>query len=127
MNILSGCLAVGSPALATYSLTLTALNRRYISHGFHQLKDRVQNLREARSEYSYMVERVDSAAFILREVQQCPMRANQRDGALASLIVLDDPGRQHFWKSAAKDLKNTRRGFTYSFLAQGTRSYELPY
>jgi hypothetical protein len=74
-----------------------------------------------------MVERVDSAAFILREVQQCPMRANQRDGALASLIVLDDPGRQHFWKSAAKDLKNTRRGFTYSFLAQGTRSYELPY
>ncbi|KAJ7811231.1 hypothetical protein B0H14DRAFT_3479897 [Mycena olivaceomarginata] len=80
MNILSGCLAVGSPALATYSLTLTALKRR--------------------------------------EVQQCPMRANQRDGALASLIVLDDPGRQHFWKSAAKDLKNTRRGFTYSFLAQ---------
>ncbi|KAF7353980.1 hypothetical protein MVEN_01084500 [Mycena venus] len=118
MNILSGCLAVGSPALATYSLTLTALNRWYISHEFHQLKDMVQNLRDTRPEYSYMVERVDSAAFILREVQQCPMRANQRDGALASLIVLDDPGLQHFWKSAAKDLKNTRRGFTYSFLAQ---------
>ncbi|KAF7344030.1 hypothetical protein MVEN_01692500 [Mycena venus] len=118
MNILSGCLAVGSPALATYSLTLTALNRWYISRQFQKLKDMARNLKDARPEYGYMVERVDSAAFILQEVQQCPMRANQRDGALASLIVFGDPGLQDFWRFAAKDLKNTRRGFTYSFLAQ---------
>jgi hypothetical protein len=48
------------------------------------------------------------------------MRANQRTGELANLIVLNDPHRQNFWKIAAKDLSNTRRGFTYSFLAQGT-------
>ncbi|KAF8144273.1 hypothetical protein K438DRAFT_2029243, partial [Mycena galopus ATCC 62051] len=59
---------------------------------------------------------VADASFILQESQQCPMRANQRIGELASLIVLAD--RQNFWKITAKDLKNTRRGFTYSFLAQ---------
>jgi hypothetical protein len=67
-----------------------------------------------------MVERVEAAEFILREVQPSPMRANQRTGELANLIVLND--RQNFWKIAAKDLNNTRRGFTYSFLAQGTYS-----
>ncbi|KAF8144263.1 hypothetical protein K438DRAFT_1782995 [Mycena galopus ATCC 62051] len=71
--------------------------------------------------YHYMVDRVADASFILQESQQCPMRANQRTGELASLIVLAD--RQNFWKIAAKDLKNTRRGFTYSLLAQGPRKW----
>jgi hypothetical protein len=69
-----------------------------------------------------MVDRVKAAAFILKEVQQCPMRANQRTGELANLIVLNDPDRQNFWKVARKDLTNTRRGFTYSFGAQGAQS-----
>src|ERR1700761_7624205 len=118
LNILSGCLAVGSPALAAYSLALTLSNRLYISRKFQQLKHSVE--RETRQEYHYMAERVDAAAFILKEAQQCLMRANQRTGELANLIVLNDVHRQNFWKIAAKDLNNTRRGFTYSFLAQGT-------
>jgi hypothetical protein len=120
MNILSGCLCVGSPALAAYSLALTAFNRWYIAFKFQRLKSSAAT--DTRQEHDYMVERVETAGFILQEVQPSPMRANQRTGELANLIVLNDPHRQNFWKTAAKDLSNTRRGFTYSFLAQGTHS-----
>ncbi|KAJ6496198.1 hypothetical protein C8R45DRAFT_1211840 [Mycena sanguinolenta] len=114
MDLLSACLCVGSPALATYSLALTAFNRRYISDKFKELKERAETDTQLR--YRYMAERLDAAAFVLQESQQCPMRADQRTGELASLVVL--PDRQNFWLIAKKDLDNTRRGFTYSFLAQ---------
>ncbi|KAF8145331.1 hypothetical protein K438DRAFT_1991968 [Mycena galopus ATCC 62051] len=39
MDLLSACLCVGSPALATYSLALTAFNRRYITSKFKALKE----------------------------------------------------------------------------------------
>ncbi|KAJ7124225.1 hypothetical protein C8R44DRAFT_875283 [Mycena epipterygia] len=101
MDLLSGFLCIGSPALAAYSL----------------LRNRAE--RETHKQYQYMVERGDAAAFILQGTQQCPMRANQRNGELASLIVLDDGRIDNFLKTAAKDFNNTHRGFTYSFLAQG--------
>ncbi|KAJ7841756.1 hypothetical protein B0H14DRAFT_2782486 [Mycena olivaceomarginata] len=116
MDLLSACLCIGSPALATYSLALTTFNRGYIATKFHRLKEMVE--KDTQRRYHYMVERINAAGFILQECQQCPMRANQRTGELAELLVLNDPDRQNFWKIAAKDLKNTRRGFTYSFLAQ---------
>ncbi|KAJ6559728.1 hypothetical protein B0H19DRAFT_1145684 [Mycena capillaripes] len=115
-NILSGFLCVGSPALAAYSLALTAFNRGYITKRFKVLKQTVE--RETGPEYHFMAGRVDDAAYILREGQQCPIRANQRNGDLANLITMSGPHRQNFWKIAAKDLRNTRRGFTYSFGAQ---------
>jgi hypothetical protein len=113
-NILSGFLCVGSPALATYSLALTAFNRWHIIRQFKALKQIV--VREMGPEYQYMADRVDTAAFILRESQQCPICAS---GDLAELITVNGPHRQDFWAAAAKDLENTRRGFTYSFGAQG--------
>ncbi|KAE9391608.1 hypothetical protein BT96DRAFT_925214 [Gymnopus androsaceus JB14] len=116
LNILSGCLAVGSPALAAYSISLTAFNRWHISREFQRLKVMAQ--REIHSEYEYMIKRIDAAAFILQEAQQCPMRANQSDGQLGSLISMKDHHTDKFWEIAKKDLNNTRRGFTYSFLAQ---------
>ncbi|KAJ6522471.1 hypothetical protein B0H19DRAFT_1202764 [Mycena capillaripes] len=116
LDLLSACLCVGSPVLAAYSLALTALNRRYIARKFQRLKNSAE--KDTRMEYHYMVDRVGSAAFILQEAQQCPMRVNQRTGELGSLIALNDKPRQNFWRTAAKDLSNTRRGFTYSFLAQ---------
>lgn len=116
-NTLSGFLCVGSPALATYSLFLTVLNRRYLAARFQALKRTVE--RETGPEYHFMAGRVEDAAYILQESQQCPIRANQRSGDLANLITLNGPHRQNFWQIAAKDLKNTRRGFTYSFGAQG--------
>ncbi|KAJ6495233.1 hypothetical protein C8R45DRAFT_1094892 [Mycena sanguinolenta] len=114
MDLLSAFLCVGSPVLATYSLALTAFNRRYIKNTFEQLQERV--VTETKECYHYLAETLDAARFVLEESQQCPMRANQRTGEFACLIVLLD--RQNFWLIAAKDLENTRRGFTYSFLAQ---------
>ncbi|KAE9404708.1 hypothetical protein BT96DRAFT_1016074 [Gymnopus androsaceus JB14] len=116
LNILSGCLAVGSPALAAYSIALTAYNRWYISREFQRLKVMAQ--RDIDSKYEYMVKRIDAAAFILQEVQQCSMRANQSNGQLGSLISMKDHHTDKFWEITKKDLSNTRRGFTYSFLAQ---------
>ncbi|KAF8175981.1 hypothetical protein K438DRAFT_1979487 [Mycena galopus ATCC 62051] len=113
-DLLSACLCVGSPALATYSLALTTFNRNYIAAKFKRLREKAE--KDTKQRYDYMVERLDAAAFILQESQQCPLRADQRNGELASLVVL--PDRQHFWRTARKDLTNTRRGFTYSFLAQ---------
>ncbi|KAF7326757.1 hypothetical protein MVEN_02594700 [Mycena venus] len=111
MNFLSACLCIGSPALAAYSLSLTAFNRWYIALKFRHLQSPVK-------ESDYMDKRIKAARLILKEVQPSPMRANQRTGELGSLIAL--PGRRidTFWKTAAKDLENTRRGFTQSFLAQ---------
>ncbi|KAF9062644.1 hypothetical protein BDP27DRAFT_1427702 [Rhodocollybia butyracea] len=124
MNLLSACLSIGSPALAAYSIALTAFNRRYISIAFRQIKEIAQNNARCR----YMVERVDAAAFILQESQQCPMRANQKAGELASLIILDEDNcQQKFWLTAEKDLRNTRRGFTQSFLAQGSPDVGLQF
>ncbi|KAJ6576151.1 hypothetical protein DFH09DRAFT_1031678 [Mycena vulgaris] len=116
MDLLSACLCVGSPVLAAYSLALTAFNRSHISHEFRRLKRAAET--DTRQEYRYMVDRVEAASFILQEAQQCPVRANQRTGELGSLIALNDPHRRNFWTLAAKDLKNTRRSFTYSFAAQ---------
>ncbi|KAJ6600521.1 hypothetical protein DFH09DRAFT_1128388, partial [Mycena vulgaris] len=115
MDLLSACLCVGSPVLAAYSLSLTAFNRSHISREFRRLKRAAET--DTCQEYHYM-RRVEAAAFILQEAQQCPVRANQRTGELGSLIALNDPHRRNFWTLAAKDLKNTRRGFTYSFAAQ---------
>ncbi|KAJ7031199.1 hypothetical protein C8F04DRAFT_1111902 [Mycena alexandri] len=115
-DILSAFLCVGSPALATYSLALTVFNRRYITARFQALKRTVE--RETGPEYHFMASRVEAAAYILQESQQCPIRANQRRGELANLITMNGSHRQNFWEIAAKDLKNTRRGFTYSFGAQ---------
>ncbi|KAF7355978.1 Pleiotropic drug resistance ABC transporter protein [Mycena venus] len=64
-NILSGFLCIGSPALATYSLALTAFNRWYITDRFKKLRRMAE--RDTPREYHYIAERVDAAAFILQE------------------------------------------------------------
>ncbi|KAK6977395.1 hypothetical protein R3P38DRAFT_2581868 [Favolaschia claudopus] len=111
-NLLSACTCLGSPALAVYSLAITASNRVYINNKFNTLKNQLP------VKYGYLVKRLDSIALILKEAQQCPVRANQRHGELATLLLLNDSERDEFWKGAEKDLKNTRRDFTYSFAAQ---------
>ncbi|KAJ7239432.1 hypothetical protein C8J57DRAFT_1727319 [Mycena rebaudengoi] len=113
-NLLSACLALGSPALAAYSLMVTALNRRSISGKFQRLR----GLMNKELPHAYMAERLAKAEYILRETQQCPMRANQRTGELGNLIALKDSHRQKFWINAAKDLKSSRRDITFPFLVQ---------
>ncbi|KAF7326124.1 hypothetical protein MKEN_00463900 [Mycena kentingensis (nom. inval.)] len=114
-DLLSACMCIGSPALATYSLALTQFNRGYVEKRFKQLKERASRETNARA-YGYMRKRIKAAEYILQECQQCPMRVSQRAGELSSLVVRREWGV--YWARAAKDLSNTSRGFTYSFLAQ---------
>lgn len=73
-NIMSFFLAVGSPALATFSLSITIMNRAWIKELF---KHRLLNFRYQNSGY---VEQVEAVKFLLQEGQQVPLRASQERG-----------------------------------------------
>ncbi|KAF2202003.1 hypothetical protein GQ43DRAFT_13404 [Delitschia confertaspora ATCC 74209] len=114
-NFLSLCLSVGSPALITYSLTLTILNR-------YSLQSRWQTLHQAagsrgvQAKYNDFSKRVCEIQFLLQEAQQVPLRASQERGWLSSLIV--GPKNQEWWGNLKKRLMRTRRGVTFSLVAQ---------
>ncbi len=104
-------MAVGSPALITYSLTITILNRNWVRREFESLlKGLNKDLREK------IGERLEAAQYLLQESQQVPMRASQVGGWLSSLIVLDK--NEAWWTRVKKDLQKSRRGYTFSLVAQ---------
>jgi hypothetical protein len=107
-------MAIGSPALITYSLTLTILNRIWVRRIFGSLHKRLDDVpKDLRHE---LRKRLRAAQYILQESQQVPMRASQVHGWLSSLIALEE--NHPWWMRGKKDLKNTRRGYTLSLLAQ---------
>jgi hypothetical protein len=110
---MSGLLAVGSPALITYSLSLTILNRYWIRRQFAKLEEESQGVEELAPHLST---RIGAAGDLLQDAQQAPIRVSQEDGWLSSLIVLQ--ANDQFWKGVKKDLRNTRRGFSASLFAQ---------
>ncbi|KAL1303217.1 hypothetical protein AAFC00_006635 [Neodothiora populina] len=114
-NVMSFFLAVGSPALVTYSLTVTILNRYWVRGKFNKLFDRALST-NVRSSYPEMHLLVRAAQFVLQEIQQVPIRLSQEDGWLSSLIVL--PENLKWWINARKKLKDTRREVTPSLVAQ---------
>jgi hypothetical protein len=81
---MSGILAIGSPALVTFSLSLTMLNRYWIRRVFAELKRDAQVLEWA----PHIGERISAAGDLLQDAQQAPIRVSQEDGWLSSLIVL---------------------------------------
>lgn len=113
-NVMSFCLALGSPSLVTFSLTITILNRLWVRKQFDSLVKKAQRLNPQR--FPYFDRKVRSAQFLLQEAQQVPLRASQERGWLSSLIVI--PGNADWWKSLEGRLKATRRGFTASLVAQ---------
>ncbi|KAJ7327535.1 hypothetical protein DFH08DRAFT_710349 [Mycena albidolilacea] len=78
-NLMSILLNVGSPTLGAYSLLLSLLNSRWVAHRF--------------SDISYP--NAASAARILSNLQQVPLKVTTADGLLASLIVL--PENNEWW------------------------------
>jgi hypothetical protein len=68
--------------------------------------------------YADLRERLNAAETLLQEGQQAPMRASQEGGWLSSLIILKDTRNREWWRRVARDLKNTRRGYTFSTIAQ---------
>lgn len=110
---MSLALALGSPSLITYSLSLTILNRFWIRQRFASLRSDSRAVIERHPQFS---ERIKAAQYLLQEAQQVPMRASQEGGWLSSLIVLNN--NQRWWTGVKKDLRNTRRGVTFSLVAQ---------
>jgi hypothetical protein len=114
-NLLSLCLAVGSPALATYSLTLTILNRYSLRTRWHSLHQTALS-RAVHDKYSDFSNRIKAIQYLLQEAQQVPLRASQERGWLSSLIV--GPKNQAWWRNVQRRLSRTRRGVTFSLVAQ---------
>ncbi|KAG7095066.1 hypothetical protein E1B28_005856 [Marasmius oreades] len=91
-NLLAVFLAVGSPTLAAYSVTITVLNGRWISRLF--------------STYSYP--NAQHATRILSSLQQSPLRVNLDGFLLSSLVVL--PENDDWWSELVVWLN-----FTYTW------------
>ena len=108
-------MAVGSPALATYSLTLTTLNR-------YDVRKRMTAIREDHRavllHYTTYSRVLDSVEYLLAEAQQVPLRVSQEGGWLSSLLV--SPANRIWWERMMTRLKDTRRGVTFSLVAQGS-------
>ena len=74
MDGMSLCLAVGSPALIAFSLSLTCLNKKWARDEFKRLKTGV---REVSSAYPELDRRFKAEQFVIEEAQQVPLRASQ--------------------------------------------------
>ncbi|KAK5111673.1 hypothetical protein LTR62_004778 [Meristemomyces frigidus] len=114
-NFMSFCLAVGSPAMITYSLTITILNRFWVREKFAELQQKAAGP-NVQDRYGGYAERIRAAQYLLQEAQQVPLRASQERGWLSSLVVV--PENKDWWTRAEERIKSTRRGFTASLVAQ---------
>ena len=85
-NLTSVLLAVGSPTLAAYSLSLTVLNRRWVAQRF--------------SDISYP--NVDLAFHVMRGLQQAPLKIVKEDGLFYSLVVLHE--NNGWWRTLVNRL-----------------------
>jgi hypothetical protein len=114
-NIMSFCLAVGSPAFVTYSLTITILNRLWVRRTFRELSDKARPLSKRYGVDMYE-SRIRAAQILLQEAQQVPLRGSQEKGWFSSLVVV--PDNTKWWDHLEERLLNSRRGFTASLVAQ---------
>ncbi|RYP05049.1 hypothetical protein DL764_004068 [Monosporascus ibericus] len=105
-NVMSFCYALGSPMLITYSLMITILNQHWLRAKFRSLE----------SSHTPGNATAKNARIFLQESQQLPLRLSQEDGNLASLIVL--PENADWWRKLRESIQITRRGVTFSLVAQ---------
>ena len=111
-NFIALLLALGSPALVTYSLALTILNARRINEKFRQIKDDSQTLN-----HPLQTKAIKAARFLLIEMQHVPIQIyNGRRREISQLIV--HPDNWAWWCSLRQKLLITKRKWTYSLYAQ---------
>lgn len=106
-NSLSWCLALGSPALVTFSLVITILNRNHVRKTFTSLKNLARNPEDR--------QRLAAAERLLSDGQQVPLhvRDTQKFQALVEL-----PQNLPWWQDLPSRLKKYHRGVTPAFIAQ---------
>ena len=111
-NFIALLLALGSPALFTYSLALTILNARRINKIFRQIKDDSQTLN-----HPLQTKAIKAARFLLIEMQHVPIQVyNGPRREISQLIV--HPDNWAWWCSLRQKLLITKRKWTYSLYAQ---------
>ena len=110
-------MAVGSPALATYSLSTTIINRAAVRARFDALlkEARIFDEQNGGRHPGYAV-RIRAARILLQEGQQVPLRASEVDGWFSSLLTSAD--NKEWWERLEVSLKATRRGVTTTLVAQ---------
>lgn len=114
-TLMSFCLSLGSPALITYSLMITLLNRIWIYTKFKSLIKRTRHNR-LEDRYRAYGRRIEALFYLLSESQQVPLRTTQTEFWLSSLVV--SPLNQQWWENLQERLQRSRRGFTFSLFAQ---------
>ncbi|KAI6826728.1 hypothetical protein KC332_g1721 [Hortaea werneckii] len=114
-NVLSFCMAVGSPTLVTYSLTITILNRFWANKSFGSLRRRTEQP-DINNRYAGFFQRIIAVQYLLQEAQQVPLMLSMEAGWLSSLLVL--PANSAWWHTLRESLRATRRGVTASLVAQ---------
>ena len=112
-GFISLCMAVGSPALITYSLMLTIRSRALVREEFKVLR---RHIRDVQRMYSTFGQRLDAIQYVLEEAQQVPLRVSQEQGWFSSLIVA--ARNELWWENLESKLKDTRRGSTLSLVFQ---------
>ncbi|KAM7206481.1 hypothetical protein V8F20_002830 [Naviculisporaceae sp. PSN 640] len=112
-NIMSFCLSLGSPALATYSLMITILNQNWLRRLCESLPKYEDGENQIQNPYT---QRMSSARILLEAAQQAPLQISDRDGSLSSLIILE--ANNSWWNSVEQRLKATKRSVTFSLVAQ---------
>ena len=111
-NFMVMLLAIGSPALITYSLSLTILNARWINQKFRQVKE---NLDE--EEYPQQAKALTAARSILIESQHIPIQIiNGPDREISQLVVIAE--NSAWWTRLLDMVQKTKRGWTYSLYSQ---------
>ncbi|KAM7214984.1 hypothetical protein V8F06_009661 [Rhypophila decipiens] len=112
-NIMSFCMSLGSPALATYSLMITILNQNWLRRLCESLPKYEDGENQIQNPYT---KRMSSARILLEAAQQAPLQISDTDGSLSSLIILE--ANNSWWNSVEQRLRATKRNVTISLVAQ---------
>ncbi|KAM7188658.1 hypothetical protein V8F33_010523 [Rhypophila sp. PSN 637] len=112
-NIMSFCMSLGSPALATYSLMITILNQNWLRRLCESLPKFEDGENQIQNPYT---KRMSSARILLEAAQQAPLQISDTDGSLSSLVILE--ANNSWWNSVEQRLRATKRNVTISLVAQ---------
>ena len=111
-NLLALFLALGSPALISYSLALTVLNSKAINRMFREIEVNSQP-----SQQADVIKLLQFPRKVLIEIQHIPIQIlNGPRRELAQLVVC--PENRAWWESLHERIQLTKRGWTLSLYAQ---------
>lgn len=113
-NFAALILALGSPSLITFSLTLTILNARWINRNFRLIREEAGSLRPHRP---ILMKAVEAARAFLIDSQHVPIQIfNGPRREIAHLIAC--PQNWAWWLSLYEEAQKSKRRWTYSLYAQ---------